>query len=94
MDCLRAVSEKLPADLTLISFQFTHGQKVALSGTAPVEMTTQITDYNEDLRKVKVEGQPLFTKVTPPRWVNRSGVGGSQTLAWDFTCEINRQEKE
>jgi hypothetical protein len=94
LDCLRAVSEKLPADLTLVSFQFSRGQKIALQGTAPVEQTTQITDYNEDMRKVKVEGQQLFSKVTPPKWVNRSGVGGSPTLAWDFTCELKLQETE
>jgi hypothetical protein len=94
LDCLKAVSEKLPADLTLVSFQFQKGQKVALTGTAPAEQRTQITDYNEDLRKVKINGQLLFSKVTPPKWVNRSSAGGGQTLTWDFTCELNRRETE
>jgi hypothetical protein len=71
LDCFKAVSEKLPADLTLVSLQFQRGQKLLLQGTAPPEMTTQITDYNDDLRKVRVDGQPLFSKVSPPRVVNR-----------------------
>ena len=53
LDCFKAVSEKLPADLTLVSFQFQRGQKVALQGTAPPDQTTQITDYNEDMRKTQ-----------------------------------------
>jgi hypothetical protein len=94
LDCFKAVSEKLPADLTLISFQFQRGQKVSLQGSAPSDQTTQITDYNEDLRRAKVDGQLLFSKVSLPKWVNRIGAGGVPTLAWDFICELNRQETE
>lgn len=93
LDCFKAVAEKLPADLTLLSFQFQRGQKVVLQGTAPPDMTTQITDYNDDLRKVRVDGQLLFSKVSPPRVVNRSGSGGSQTLNWDFACDLNRRDE-
>jgi hypothetical protein len=98
LDCLKAVSDKLATDLNLVSFQFQRGQKLILSGTAPADQTgqstAQITDYNEELRKIKVDGQLLFIKVTPPKWVNRSGVGGSQTYNWDFTCDLNRRETE
>jgi hypothetical protein len=93
LDAFRAVAENLPADLTLVSFQFQRGQKVALQGTAPPDQTTQIADFNLDLKKVKVDGQPLFSRVYPPKWVNRSGAGG-QTLAWDFVCDLNRRELE
>jgi hypothetical protein len=94
LDCLKAVAEELPSDLTLLSFQFNRGRAVALQGTAPADQRTQITDYNDRLRKVKVDGQPLFKNVTPPKWVNRSSFGGSQNLIWDFNCELNRQESE
>ena len=94
LDCFKAVAETLPADLTLGSFQFQRGQKLVLSGTAPPEATTQITDYNDDLRKVKVDGQLLFGKVSPPRVNNRAATGGGQTLNWDFNCELNRREIE
>ena len=46
-----------------------------LQGSAP-PTTTQIANYNEDLSKVKVEGQPLFKKVYGPKWVDRSGAAG------------------
>lgn len=94
LDSLRAVSEKLPTDLTLVSFQFQKGQKLLLSGTAPSDQSTQITDYNEDLRKMKVDGQKLFSKVGPPTWQSRAAVGGGQTLNWSFTCDLNRREAE
>jgi Tfp pilus assembly protein PilN len=93
LDCFKAVSEKLPADLTLVSFDF-QGQKLRLQGTAPSDQTTQINDYNEDLRKVKVDGKPLFKQVSGPHWVNRAALGGGQNLAWDFSCELNQREAE
>jgi hypothetical protein len=94
LDCLKAVSEKLPTDLTLGSFNFQHGQKLLLSGTAPADQTAQITDYNYDLLRYKVEGLEIFTNVSGPKWVNRSGFGGSPTLNWDFTCDLKRRESE
>jgi hypothetical protein len=94
LDSLKAVSEKLPADLTLLSFQFQRGQKVALAGSAPPEQTKQVLDYSQDLKDTKINGLPLFTNVQPPKLINRSGAGGSQTLAWDFSCDLQRQEKE
>jgi len=94
LDCFKAVSEKLPTDLTLVSFQFQRGQKVVLQGTAPADQSIQITDYNEDLRKARVDGQALFSKVSPPRMVNRSMAGRGQTLNWDFTCDLTSREKE
>ena len=94
LDSFKAVSEKLPADLTLASFHLQRGQKLILSGTAPADQSTQINDYNEDLRNTKVDGQPLFSKVTAPRVVNRSGIGGSQVLNWDFTCDLYRRDTQ
>jgi hypothetical protein len=94
LDCLKVVSEKLPADLTLNSFQFQRGQKVLLSGSAPLDQTGQINDYNEDLRNAKVEGQKLFKVVSPPKRVNRPGVGGVQSVNWDFSSDLNQHETE
>jgi hypothetical protein len=88
LDCLKAISEELPTDLTLNSFQFQRGQKVILQGNAPPEQGNEITDYNDALRKTKVDGQPLFKQVTPPKRSIRPGAGGTQTLAWDFTCDL------
>lgn len=94
LDCLKAVAEKLPSDLTLVSFQFQRGQKIVLQGTAPLDQTTQITDYIGDLKKTRVEGLPLFSNVYPPRVVNRSGASGGQIVNWDFTCDLRVRENE
>jgi hypothetical protein len=96
LDCFKAVAEKLPADLTLVSFQFQKGQKLVLQGTAPADQTTQVNDYNEDLRQARVDGELLFKpeSVTAPRIVNRSAGGASQLVNWDFTCELSRREKK
>lgn len=94
LDSLKAVAQELPADLTLVSFQFQRGQKVALQGTAPPEARNQVMDYVERLKATKVNGQNLFSNVAGLKLVNRSGAGGSQVLGWDFSCDLVRREKE
>jgi hypothetical protein len=93
LDCFKAVAERLPTEFVLISFEFQRGQKVVLQGTAPAEETSKITDYYHDLRRAQVDGQALFKQVSGPSWVNRAA-GGVQTVAWNFTCELNRTETE
>ena len=43
----------------------------------PSDQTTQIIEFNKDLKSVIVDGQPLFSRVSPPKYVNRMGPGGT-----------------
>jgi hypothetical protein len=92
LDCLNAVAEALPADLTLTSFTFQRGQRVLLTGNAPNDQVSQLFDYNQDLSKARVDGRPLFTNVTTPQYQIRPGPGGSQVLGWNFACELNLRD--
>jgi hypothetical protein len=85
LDSLRAASELLPTDLVLSQFNFQRGQKLALQGVAPQDQVEQLTRYNDDLRKASSNGRPLFSKVDRPTYDTRG-----QTIAWQFTCELNR----
>ena len=89
LDSLRAASELLPPDLSLSQLHFQKGQKLFLQGTAPQEQVSQLTDYNSALRKATANGELLFSKVEQPRYDARG-----QTLAWRFTCDLNRTETE
>jgi hypothetical protein len=43
------------------------------------------------MRRYTVDGQPLFSRVNVP---NISIKGGSQTLSWNFNCDLKNAEHE
>ena len=91
LDCYKAIADKLPADLTLNTMNFDRGRKLQLAGSAPKDAVRPITDFNEEMRKVTVNNQPLFSKVSPPA-INPSP--GGQDVTWHFPCELRRSTPE
>lgn len=87
LESLRAVSAQLPEGMVLISFDFSKGRKISLRGTVAVEDIANVSRFQKDLSNLKVDGDPLFKNVTPPRI---SGQSGSQ--AWSFSAELNSSE--
>ena len=94
LDSWKVVSELLPPDLTLSWLSFQKGRILHVDGIAPQEQSSQITDYNEALNKARLNGQPVFSKVNPPKLSERPGPGGTRVTAWNFDCELNRTEIE
>jgi hypothetical protein len=94
LDSLHAVANSLPGDLTLTSFHFQRGQRVLLTGIAPSDQVSQLINYNDDLRKARVGGSPIFSNVSPPNYSSRPGPAGSQMLGWNFTCELNLRDSQ
>src|SRR5256885_4445994 len=66
LDCYKAIADKLPPELTLNTMNFDKGRKLQLAGIAPKDAVRPITDFNEEMRKVPVNNQHLFSKVSPP----------------------------
>jgi len=91
LDCYKAIADKLPPDLTLNTMNFDRGRKLQLAGSMPKEAVRAITDFNEEMRKVTVNNQPLFSKVSPPA-INPSP--GGQESTWHFPCELRRSTPE
>lgn len=89
LDAWYAVVMNLPEELTLNSLSFSRGKTVTIFGTAPADQNSKVTEYNGALGRVELNGQKLFSKVSPPT-INLRG----QNLAWSFTCELNRGEFE
>jgi hypothetical protein len=84
LDCLKAVSELLPGDLTLKSFHLTGGKKLTLLGEAPVDQSARVTEFNSLLGATTIHGAPLFARVNPPEINTRAGA----TASWRFECEL------
>jgi hypothetical protein len=60
LDCWKTVAELLPDGVTLDGYNFSDGRKLTLSGSAPADQTKRLLDFDSDIRKVVVNGQPLF----------------------------------
>ena len=91
LDCYKAVSDLLPSELTLDSFNFERGTKLTLFGTASANDVLKINDFNSEMRKVMVRtNQPLFSKVWPATINPRPGGQSS----WNFVCELQRSDTE
>jgi hypothetical protein len=87
IDCLLAVSERLPGALSLESFNFQGGSRLFLSGMVSGEDQARVTEFNSDLRKAVVDGQPLFEEggVEAPTTTPR----GRDLYRWSFAAELN-----
>lgn len=87
LDCLLAVSERLPHALTLETFNFQGGNRLFISGMVAAGDQASVTEFNADLRKAMVRGQPLFSDegVATPRFSPRGG----NMYRWDFTADLN-----
>lgn len=87
LDCWKAASDLLPEGMTLSSFTFSRGQTMQLFGTVPQDQQTKLTDYNEALQSVMINGKPL--EVDPPNTrVPRPDRNGQMVIDWSFNANI------
>jgi hypothetical protein len=91
LDCWKVVAEELPESLTLQGLDFKNGKTLALSGVAPADQASLITDFTEHLQKKTVNGQPFFASVDSAPW--QRNPGGS-TVTWSIRAEIAHGEGE
>jgi hypothetical protein len=90
LDCWKAVAEMLPDGITLESYNFNDGKRLSLNGTAPGDQSKRLLDFDADLRKVVVNGQPLFDAGTGDHLTYHQGAGN--TLTWSCVLELKRAE--
>ena len=90
LECWKAVAELLPDGITLDGYNFSDGKKLTLSGSAPDDQRTQLLDFDANLRKYVVNGQPLFKTTGGDQVTFRAGPGG--TVSWSCVLELKRTE--
>ena len=92
LDCWSNTAALMPDGLTLQDFQFKNGQGLTWNGLAPDGKESQITDFNERLRKsTTAENQPLFRSVDLATTKRPPGGGAIQ---WNFSAQLSRSEDE
>jgi hypothetical protein len=89
LDCWKVVAELLPDGVTLDGYNFNDGRKLTLSGSAPVDQTKRLLDFDADIRKVAPNGQPLFDPNAGDHitWDVRGAVAN-----WHCVLELKRSE--
>lgn len=88
LDCWKAVAETLPAEVTIDQMIFERGETFNLYGTVPQENVNEVTDFNQALRNVKVNGDFLFSDVSTPSLRTRG-----TSVSWVFSCKLRAGEK-
>ncbi len=91
LQCYKAVAEKLPESLTVDSMTFQRGRTFVVYGSGEINAQATVNEFNDLLRKYTVDGQPLFKRVDVPHIAVKAG---TQTLTWNFQCELRRGESE
>jgi hypothetical protein len=91
LDCWKAVSERLPQDAQLDSMSFQDGRRLALNGTVPLDKVTEVLMFSSELRKARVNGEPLFESKGGDSFNNRSIPPGN-VAGWSFSLDLKRVE--
>jgi hypothetical protein len=93
LDCWQLVAQQLPPGISLDRFSFANGQSVTLSGVVDADDITRIIDFNDAIRKVKVNGQPVFNP-EPDSGDQLTYRNQGNQDNWNFGLELLRTEEE
>jgi hypothetical protein len=94
LDCWQLVAQQLPQGIAIQRFSFANGQSVALGGQANADDINKIIDFNDAMRKLKVNGQQVFAPVpdTADQLTYRTSAGNQ--ASWSFGLQLLRVEAE
>jgi hypothetical protein len=91
LDCWKVTAELLPESVTLDSFNFSEGRKLALNGTAPGDAVDQVIKFYGDIRKATLNGATMFDFNKGQELSTRLGPGGT-VVNWNFALELKNTE--
>jgi Tfp pilus assembly protein PilN len=91
LDCWKAVASLLPEEVTLDGYNFSDGKRLNLNGTAPVGQVQQLYAFEGAMRKVAINGQPLFA---PSKGESLSYQTRGSDITWSFSLELKRSEMQ
>lgn len=91
LDCWLATVEAMPEDLSLENLTFSGGQSLVISGTAPADRESKITEFWQALKRKVVGNTNLFSEVQL-RPTSLKTLQGVPQIQWSFNCRIQRPE--
>lgn len=91
LDCWKALAGLLPEEVTLDGYNFSDGKRLNLNGTAPVGQVQQLYAFEGAMRKVEINGQPLFAA---SKGESLSYQTRGNDITWSFSLELKRSEMQ
>jgi len=91
LDCWNTTARLLPENATLDSVNFTEGKRLTLSGTAPADQIQSLYDFERDMRRAAIDGQPLFDS---NRGESLQFRAQGASASWSLVLELKRTEVE
>ena len=87
LESWKTAAEMMPEELTLESLSFEKGQNLRITGTTSLDDQARVTAFTEELSKVVVKGQPLFSRVALPSMTVRGA-----NVVWTIVAELKRTD--
>ncbi|MGA3267030.1 MAG: hypothetical protein ABSE16_09430 [Verrucomicrobiota bacterium] len=97
LDCWKIIAEQLPEGLSLQRLSFANGSKLSLAGVCAQDQIGLISDkggFYDLVRKVQVNGQPMFSQNTPSSDQLIFRLAGKDQQSWNFAVELQHAEGE
>jgi hypothetical protein len=89
LDCWSTTAKLLRENMTLESMNFSDGRRLSLAGTAPADDIKELYDFEGDMRKATLKGQPLFD---PNKGESIQFHILGATASWNLSLELKRSE--
>jgi hypothetical protein len=86
LECWKAVAEALPETVSLESWNFGDGKKLALGGTVPIDQVSDLRKFEKAMRNNQIFGRGRGDDLN----YRQSGPG---TYSWSFSVELKRGEE-
>ena len=93
LDAWQLVAQQMPLGIALGRFSFANGQSVQLSGQVNADDISKIIDFNDAIRKVKVNNQQVFNPV-PDSGDQLTYRTQGPMDSWNFGLQLIRVEAE
>jgi hypothetical protein len=89
LDCWSTTARLLPENVVVDSFSLTDGRRLNLTGSAPADQTQKLLEFDRDIRRAPINGQPLFdaNKGDSITWIVQG-----PNANWRMALELNRSE--
>jgi hypothetical protein len=93
LDCWQLVAQELTPGIALQRTSFVDGRKFSLNGQVDAADTQKLIDFYDALRKVKLNGQPMFDS-SPGSGEQLVYRQQGNAVAWNFSLELRHAEVE
>jgi hypothetical protein len=92
LDCWKLIAEEIPPALTLQRTSLINGSRLSLSGQVSQSDIQKLSDFYDNLRKAKLNGQPFFNSNPDSGEPISYHSQGADLASWSFALDLSHVE--